>query len=295
MRTHALDYSTRRTALALTFFMFTLSASAEGAQSSQPVSAVDERITTVKRLLATTGLPFTVKGDGSQSWLVRYDADTDNRADVSVTLSGDVVIIENVVAQLDGVRSLAVLTKVNLSDLEAEGFKRMLSRVAGGANDVAGLLKTAPVKAAFGTSQTLSLLQGRAVLHYDPSSWTQAVADKAGIFTFRSADGDLGIKVLAERTEIPADNMKTFVLEGLRKFDAAARVAREGWRDVNGSRLLWLEIEATVSGAPVTFYSHCYNGPNATIQLIGYSGRSLMSQSRPLIEQFVAGFEVAVR
>jgi hypothetical protein len=156
-------------------------------------------------------------------------------------------------------------------------------------------LKTAPVKAAFGTSQTLSLLQGRAVLHYDPSSWTQAVADKAGIFTFRSADGDLGIKVLAERTEIPADNMKTFVLEGLRKFDAAARVAREGWRDVNGSRLLWLEIEATVSGAPVTFYSHCYNGPNATIQLIGYSGRSLMSQSRPLIEQFVAGFEVAVR
>jgi hypothetical protein len=292
---HRLDQTARRKALALTFFMLALSAVTEGAQSGQPVSAIDDRITTIRRLLATTGLPFTVNGDGSQSWLVTYDGDTGKRTEVSVTLSGDLVVIETVVARVDSERSLAVLTKVRLSDLEPAGFKQMVSRVAGGVNDVAGLVKTASAASSSDPSGTLSLLQGRAVVRYDRANWTPAAVDKPGIFTFKSPDGDLGIKILAERTEIPAANMKTFVLEGFKKFDAAARIAREGWRDVNGSRLLWLEIEATVSGAPVTFYSHCYNGPNATIQLIGYSGRSVMAQSRPLIEEFVAGFEVAAR
>jgi hypothetical protein len=46
-------------------------------------------------------------------------------------------------------------------------------------------------------------------------------------------------------------------------------------------------------GIPVTYYYHCFSDSAGTIQLVGFTGRSLLN--RPAIERFVAGFEVLRR
>ena len=55
------------------------------------------------------------------------------------------------------------------------------------------------------------------------------------------------------------------------------------------------EFEATVEGISLTFYVHYYSDQAGSIQLVAWTGRSLLDEYRPLIEEFVAGFEVRER
>jgi hypothetical protein len=291
--------------------------------SATPSKAEAANIEALVKLLDASGLRYTKNAE--KSWVVSYKGDSLDAVDVYVSLYGNLVLANSLVASkpvltpdhlrtilqknfqldlvkigLDTANNLAVLTEAELRLLDGPALKSLVEGVAAAADEAAGIVTSATFETAPAlnlpnnrrTLRPLSLLQGHAGVRYDPSQWKSQAINEAGAFQFQNAAGDVYIKVINERIEIPLESMIEIVLGNAQKVDPKATVTRRGWRNVNGSRMLLVEIEAIASGIPLTFYYHCFSGSAGTIQLIGFTGRSLMKEARPAIEQFVSGFEV---
>ena len=98
--------------------------------------------------------------------------------------------------------------------------------------------------------------------------------------------------MIAERTQISYDALEKMALTNARNADANARIAKKGWRMVNGEKLMVLEIEATSSGVPFVFYGHYYAGPAGTIQIVGWTAKNLLDEHRVTFDALVAGFQL---
>ncbi len=139
---------------------------------------------------------------------------------------------------------------------------------------------------------SVPLLNGRAVIRYDPALWhvDPTVTTPSGQFQYQHKSGEVWLKVVAERIEIPLERLVELNLAQIRQLDPNAQVTREGYREVNGSGMAYREVEATPSGVPLIYYIHYHSGPSGSIQFVGWTGRSLLGEHRSTIEQFLNGF-----
>ena len=196
---------------------------------------------------------------------------------------------------------VVVLNETELRLLDTAALKRIVEAVAILADDVTLIVSGSP--AALPASDlnippekdglaSLSLLQGKATVRYDSAQWKMNPTDESGIFQFNYLPGDLWARVISERLVIPLERMPDVALTNVKSEDPNAKIVKRGMRNVNGLRALYLEIEATIQGIPFTYYGHYYSGQLGTIQIVGWTGRSLMEEFRRTIERFVSGFEV---
>lgn len=140
----------------------------------------------------------------------------------------------------------------------------------------------------------VQLLKGHAVLQFDPA-WRAdpSVKTEAGAFQYVHSSGEVFMKVVSERIQIGLEKLAEIGVANVLKVDAAAKTTRRGPRRVNGLDMVFREVEATIDDVPLTFYIHYYSDTAGSIQLVGWTGRSLIGEHRSLIDQFVSGFEVA--
>jgi hypothetical protein len=136
------------------------------------------------------------------------------------------------------------------------------------------------------------LYAGRAVLRFDPTEWRKGNAKKPGETELEHVEGDVFFKVIAERIQVPIDQMPMIVLDNAHAVSPDAKITRQGFRTLNGVRVLWIELEGSASGIPFIYYYHVYSGPLGTVQLIGYTSKNLMNQYRSAIERLASGFEI---
>jgi hypothetical protein len=201
---------------------------------------------------------------------------------------------------------LVVMNESALRLLDGPGLASLVDAVTSGVAQVRELVPSAPKEAAVPTETaptltlpanaeelaSLPLLQERARIRYDGRVWRNMGSTEPGSFEFRHADGDLYLRVFGERVEIPLDKYEDMIVGDMRPNAPDAKVVRRGYRMVNGQRMLLLEIEATAKGIPFTFYTHCWSDGQGTVQIMGWSGRNVMKEFRPIIEAFVSGFTV---
>ncbi len=178
----------------------------------------------------------------------------------------------------------------------APGTTPVRARDAMGTNVPSGIGTTelrAPLAA---NLTTLELLRGHALIRFDPA-WRVDTDNPTppGSYQYVHGNGEVFFKVISERIQIAIEQLAEIGVMNARKADPNTAVTRRGTRRVNGLEMALREFEATVVGIPLTFYVHYYSDPAGSIQLVGWTGRSLVDEHRPLIEQFVAGFEVARR
>jgi hypothetical protein len=273
-------------------------------------------------LLEGTGLRHEKRTDNA--WVIALEGEHAKKVEVYVLLAADIVIVRCLVTTeerssselkrllhksfemnfakigIEKEHNLVVLTEAQLRLLDAKGLKQIIEAVGSGADDVVGMLVgqapeavTLPRQPASTAAGKVSLLQGHAAVRYNPVEWKPDKSDDESTYQFHRTSGDLYMKIVTERIAIPLEKLSEIVLAQLQGTDPAARVTRRGWHNVGGKRLPFMEVELTVSGIAVTFYYHLYSDPKGTIQLIAWTGRSLIVESRSAIERFVAGFEVA--
>ena len=297
-------------------------ASPAGPATSQATSAVQASATAA--LVAATGLDW--KKNSDTSWSTDYKGKSLETVTVSVVIAEDIILVASFVptppnltpqqvrslftASLDvtlasyyltdkGVLATANQTELRL--LDAAGLKRIVESVALGADNASRLLTnvvtetpapglTAPPNVRGFVA--VPILQGHASLRYDPKQWVYEKEAVEGDWMLNGKDGDLWVKVITERTEIPASKMPEIALTNAKRVDPAAKITKQGSRTVNGLPMTYVEYEATIQGVPVSFYAHFYSDSSVTVQIIGYTGRNLLLGYRSAIEQVVSGFSI---
>ena len=141
----------------------------------------------------------------------------------------------------------------------------------------------------------LDLLRGHAVVRYDAALWQPSAGitpEPAGSSQFTHKSGEVFFKVIPERLQIGIERLVALGLANAQKADPGAKVTRRGSRRVNKLDTMFQEIEVTVDQMPLTFYGHYYSDTAGSIQLVGWTGRSLLAEHRSTIEQFVSGFQL---
>jgi hypothetical protein len=135
---------------------------------------------------------------------------------------------------------------------------------------------------------------------YDPQKWKQDHSSDDtddGRFTFKPSSGEdddeIGVLVLADRTELPDDALPKFVLSNFRDSDPNARIIQKKRRRMNGAKLWFLKITVTVDKETATIFSYCYSGKAGTIQVHGIVEASLLHKYEKDLMEFLNGLLVS--
>jgi hypothetical protein len=71
-----------------------------------------------------------------------------------------------------------------------------------------------------------------------------------------------------------------------------AQIVHEERRTVNGSEVLYLQIEGTIQGIPFVYHGYYYGGQGGCIQVIGYTAKNLVQEYRADIVDMLNGLTV---
>ena len=298
---------------------------AEAAPAPGQTGAVDpaakQRLTQrLQQVIAESGLTFAKNGE---SWRAEFQATHAKSVYVDVSVYGDLALIqsqtiwtrpltagqmlelltENFQTDLAKIGllkdTLVASTEAEIRTLDGPLLKRLVESVAALADDTFGGLSEEPDESTYEaldapsrwrSATTLNLNNGAAALKYDASLWKSFGARED--MQFKHSNGEIFFRVVAERTGMSYDALETLAVANARNVDTNAKVARKGWRVVNGQKLMVLEIEATASGVPILYYGHYYVGPAGTIQIVGWTAKNLLDEHRSEFESVVSGFQL---
>ncbi|MFT5892755.1 MAG: hypothetical protein ACI9Y7_002867 [Dokdonia sp.] len=101
---------------------------------------------------------------------------------------------------------------------------------------------------------------------------------------------DLYGMIIAEKLEIPIENLKEIALENGREAAPDLQVIQEEYRTVNGQKVLFLQLNGTLQGIKFTYYGYYYSSPSGTVQFITYTSQGLLNSYIEDCEKILNGF-----
>ena len=101
---------------------------------------------------------------------------------------------------------------------------------------------------------------------------------------------DLYGTIISEKVPIPLESLREIALLNARDVAPDTKIDHEEYRNVNGLRVLMLEMSGTISGINFAYKGYYYSNSNGTIQIILYTSKSLIKQYDAQVEDFLNGF-----
>jgi hypothetical protein len=141
------------------------------------------------------------------------------------------------------------------------------------------------------------LLKGKRVtygLWYDRSKWLpdQDIDNASAEFELTHVEGDRYVVIIPERIQIPLETLKIAAIANAKKVAPDTRISFEEKRIVNGRKILFLKMDATIQGIPVSYINYYYSGKAGAVQLMTYTGQNLVEEYQPDIMDLLNGFEI---
>lgn len=123
----------------------------------------------------------------------------------------------------------------------------------------------------------------------DPDDESDEVDEQ---FVYTGSDSDTWFQVIAENVELSLQVMPDIILANASDLDPNATITESGSRTVNGEITFWARMEVESSGIPFSFYYHIYTGDEGTVQIIGWTYKTLFEEKAPLFEEIFSSFLV---
>lgn len=117
-------------------------------------------------------------------------------------------------------------------------------------------------------------------------------AEGATEFKFTLIGEDAYAMIVAERIEVPLNDLKNLAFKNALKVSPDIRIVYEDVRKINGLLVNCMEMEGTISGIKFTYFSYYYSGPSGTIQFVSYTSQNLLKKYKPELEKLLNGFVV---
>ena len=137
-----------------------------------------------------------------------------------------------------------------------------------------------------------------AVLWLDPKkcSFNKHPAGNADAeYEFKCNGRDVMGMMINERIGVPMDRLQEAVLRNIRKNATEAEVVRREVRHVNGQDVLFLQINATITGMKIAYFAYLHGDDQGTTQLFAFTAQSIAAARASFAEEFLNGltFEAA--
>ena len=128
--------------------------------------------------------------------------------------------------------------------------------------------------------------------YIDPKKWSfeKGGSNDAAEFTFHLKEKDAYGMVIAEKTEIPLESLRSIVLKNAKDAGPDITIARQEYRKVNGNTVLLIQMSGTVEGIKVTYMGYYFSSPEGSLQLLTYSATNLFDEYKNDLEEFLNGF-----
>ena len=131
-------------------------------------------------------------------------------------------------------------------------------------------------------------------VYIDPSQWTYSKdKEERNKLIFQSKrNADLYAMLISEGIQVNIDRLGDLALDNAKSVAPDSKVVKKEYRNVNGSKILYMEIEGTVQSINFKYAGYYSSNKSGSVQLITYSGARLLDANIALAEQLLNGLVV---
>jgi hypothetical protein len=106
----------------------------------------------------------------------------------------------------------------------------------------------------------------------NPKKWSfkKASSNEAAEYELSFKNGDIYGMLIAEGFEVPLETLKTIALTNGREAAPDIYLAKQEYRNVNGLKVLFLQMNGTTQGIKFTYYGYYFSNSNGTVQFVTY-------------------------
>ena len=123
-------------------------------------------------------------------------------------------------------------------------------------------------------------------------SFEKAKSNEAAEYQFVLKGNDLYGMFITEQIEIGMVSLTQIALENAKAGAPDMKVTKKEYRDVNGIRVIYMEMQGTLQDTSFTYLGYYYSNETGTTQFITYTGTSLVKKYKSEIEDFLNGFSI---
>jgi hypothetical protein len=129
-------------------------------------------------------------------------------------------------------------------------------------------------------------------VYLNPKIWSfkKATDNPEAEFEFQLKDEDLYGMMITEKIEIPLETLKSSALENGKAAAPDLKIVKEEYRNVNGIKVLLLQMDGSTTGIKFTYYGYYFSNTNGTVQFITYTSQNLLESYKPESEKLLNGF-----
>jgi len=126
----------------------------------------------------------------------------------------------------------------------------------------------------------------------DPLKWNfnKSGLDEDSEYEFSRKGEDLYGIIITERIELPLNMLREIAIENMLEVASDAKITKEEFRYVNGTKVLLLKIAASMSGMSIFYYAYYFSSPNGSVQLLTYTSDNLFPFYKEEMEILLNGF-----
>lgn len=125
----------------------------------------------------------------------------------------------------------------------------------------------------------------------NPKKWSfkKSGIDDETEFSFQLRGEELYAMALIENTEIPLLNLRDIAIENAKAVAQDITVDKQEYRNVNGKKILLVQMSGVTQGIKFTYYSYYYSSKNGVVQLVSYTSKNLFEKYKNDMELFLNG------
>ena len=130
-------------------------------------------------------------------------------------------------------------------------------------------------------------------LWYDDSKWKRIPVgglNPDADIALQYLEGDLYAMIIYEEVEIAMENLIEIALDNAIGVAPDIRAVDREYRQVNGNRLIWMQMDGTTQGMKMSYYSYYFSNAMGTCQFHVFSGQKLIEKYQKDIEDLLNGF-----
>ncbi len=127
--------------------------------------------------------------------------------------------------------------------------------------------------------------------YLNPKMWSfkKAVDNPDAEYELQLKGEDLYGMIISEKIEIPLETLRFIAVENGKSAALDMRIVKEEYRNVNGLKLLLLQMNGTIQGIKFSYYGYYYSNANGTVQFITYTSQNLLDNYMSEVEKLLNG------